>query len=63
MRTKVSFRLTVNTRVIFNGNVRKVEKRITSWQLSINSEVKINTTHTSERERKERNRLCPFSEE
>lgn len=53
MRPNVSFRLAVNTRVVLNGDVRRVKKRITSQKLFFNSEAKINTIHNSERERKE----------
>lgn len=62
MRTNTSFSLAVNARVVLNGNSR-VENGIIAQKLSISSEAKINTTHTSERERKERSRLYPLEEE
>lgn len=52
MRPNVSFNLAVDTRVVLNGDVRRVKKRIISQQLFFNSEAKINTIHNSERERK-----------
>lgn len=62
MRPNVSFNLaTLNTRVVLNGNVRRVKKRIISQKL-FNSEAKTNTIHISERERKER-RLYLLEEE
>ena len=53
---------TLNTRVVLNGNVRRVKKRIISQKLFFNSEAKTNTIHISERERKER-RLYLLEEE
>ena len=62
MRPNVSFNLdTLNTRVVLNGDVRRVKKRIISQKL-FNSEAKTNTIHISERERKER-RLYLLEEE
>ena len=62
MRPNVSFNLaTLNTRVVLNGDVRRVKKRIIS-QKQFNSEAKTNTIHISERERKER-RLYLLEEE
>lgn len=59
MRTNTSFSLAVNARVVLNGN--RVENGIIAQKLSISSEAKINTIHTSERERKEREKQAlPF---
>lgn len=52
MRPNMSFNLVGNTRVVLNGNVRRVKKRIIFQKLFFNSEAKINTIHISERERK-----------
>ena len=59
MRTNTSFSLAVNARVVLNGNSR-VENGIIAQKLVI-TEAKINTIHTSERERKEREKQAlPF---
>lgn len=46
-----------------NGSVRRVEKRIKSQKLSINSEAKVNTQDTSERQKEKREKQAlPFGE-